>query len=515
MSILLISVQRNLDIIGLKLLHALLMDRGHTSVLLYLPRFDAGNRAALQHLDAFVRETAPKLIGVSLMAIDYEVARAVTHHLKQAFPEAPIVWGGIHPTTAPLMCLEHADYVCVGEGEQAILAMADAAAQGRPLREVGNLCYLEQGQLKQNPLYPLVEDLDTLPVPQQIPPSSYVQLRGRVTPVQNRHLRKYKRYRGGVYKILTSRGCPHACTYCVNNFLRKLYGRWEIRRRSAGHVMAELEAAMVAGPRIEYVDFTDDCFLACDLEYLEGFCREYKARIGKPFIAKGTPKYFTREKMDLAVDAGLVWANLGLQSGSDRVCRQVYRREISAEEFIEAARLIQSYLVAAYYDVIVDNPFETIEESLETVEMLMAIPRPFYVLIFSLTFYNGTELYARAQDECPERLQDAFLKDYRQRERRAVTGLIEVAGLLHGSLMRRLVAMFRRNPNGARTRLAMLAAKVYCQAVLSPLTYFRLIKRTQKGSSWRTLRVLPVYVRDGLTYYVSHFSLFKKERALG
>lgn len=502
MNILLISVQRNLDIIGLKGLHHLLLARGWQSFLLYLPRFDPfspGDNAALA---GFVRQLNPAFIGISLMAIDYSVAKHVSRALKQVFPEIPLIWGGIHATTAPEMCLEDADYVCIGEGEQTVLDLAEAAQQGRTFRDVKNLCFLENGALRRNPLYPLVMDLDELPISRQIPENSFVLLKGEVHPLVSGHLSRFRRYRGGVYKILSSRGCPYACAYCVNNFLKTLYARNPIRRRSIGHVMHELETAMKEGPRLTYVDITDDCFLACTTEYLESFCREYKTRINLPFIVKGTPRYFTPEKMDLLVDAGLAWANIGLQSGSDRICKEVYLRQTSAADFLEAARLIHRYPVAAYYDVIVDNFFESLEDELKTVETLTETPRPFYLEMFSLTLYHGTQLYERAKNECPDRIKPAVDRDYYFREKRDANVLIEIAGLLHRPLMRRLIARFRRAPNAPTSRLALRLAAFYAKTFLRPIAYFRLIRRSLQGSFWRACAAMPLYLSEGAIRYL-------------
>ena len=499
-----------MDILGLKGLHHFLLDKGVASHLLYLPTFDATHQRMREGLRQFVEALQPRLICTSLMANDYPVAVEVTRVLQELLPDALHVWGGVHASTAPEQCLEHADCVCVGEGEQALRDLIDAVEHDKPIDAIPNLCLREGGQVRCNPLYPLIEDLDSLPVVRQIPPNSFVQVWGPVVPVAAKHLARFKRYRGGVYKILTSRGCPHGCTYCINDFLRLCYGKWGVGRRSPEHVIEELEWALREGPPLEYVDFIDDCFLACSVAYLEKFAALYKARIGKPFIAKGTPREFTRAKMDIAVDAGMVWANMGLQSGSDRVSFDVYNRRIPARDFLEAARLIHEYPVAAYFDLIVDNPFESVEDTLETVETLMAVPKPYYILIFSLNFYPGTQLRERALEECPEAVGDAVTKDYLVRDTRPVNVLIEIAPFLHTPVMRWLVNRFRRKPHAWGTRLAVTVAKLYSQLVLSPITYFRLIKRTQRGSFWRTLKVLPIYFNGAFVYYVNNFSLFKR-----
>jgi len=510
MSILLISVQPNLDIIGLKGLHHVLLDKGHSSTLLYLPRFDIATEEAKRDFDAFVQRIDPKIVGISLMAIDYYRALAVTQRLKESFPHIPVLWGGLHPTTAPESCLQHADYICIGECEQTIVDIAEAAERGGRIEEIRNVGYLDNGVIKLNPLHPLVEDLDTLPVPMQIPPNAYAQIRTAVEPIDVRLLRKHKRWSGGVYKTLTSRGCPYACSYCANSFFRKLYPNWRVRQSSVAAVMRELEMALHNGPPLEYVDFNDDCFLASDIEYLREFCAEYKARIGKPFIVKGTPRYITREKMDLLVDAGLAWVNLGLQSGSERVCSEIYRRKISPQEFLEAAGLIHEYPVAAFYDVILDNPFETTEDVLKTAEIFAAVPKPFYPLIFSLICHYGTEIHERLLRERPEAADSHLGKSYEIRQSSPANDLVELAAFLHAPLMRALIAQFRKDPNAVTTRVALQCAKLYSRLILTPITYFRLIKRTQNGSVLRTLKVLPVYLDHGLVYYLNNFTWFRK-----
>ena len=510
MRIVLLSVQRNLDIMGLKILHHLLLEHGHESSLLYLPEYEDGSSRDRDSLQAFIAGQQPGLIGVSLMANDYICAQAVTRRLKVWFPQIPVVWGGIHPTTEPEMCAEEADYVCVGEAEHTLLEMAAALDAGQPLTGIANLCYKQGGQIQRNPLHPLIQDLDSLPPPRQIPDHSFVLTRRGVTPLAVKHLRRVKRYRGGVYKIMASRGCPYACTYCCNRYLRGLYGQWPVRRRSVGHLLTELEAALHEGPRVAYVDLADDCFLASSMDYLQEFCREYSRRIGRPFIAKTTPRYLTREKMDLLVDAGLGWINMGLQSGSGRVCEEVYKRPISTDEFLAAAHLVRQYPVAAYYDIIMDNPFETLDETLATVETLMATPRPFYPLLFSLTLYPGTELRDLARTEIPERHDEWLRKDYLKVDRRLVNDLVDLAPFLHRPWMRRLVARFRRDPGGRTTRWGLGLAKAYCQLILGPATYLRLIYRSQHGTWWGTLRALPVYLDRGLLYYLRRFAWFKR-----
>jgi hypothetical protein len=285
-----------------------------------------------------------------------------------------------------------------------------------------------------------------------------------------------------------------------------MYPDWGVRRRGVEHIIGELEQALHDFPGVEYVNFHDDCFLACDMEFLRSFCAEYKRRINRPLVAKSAPNYVTRERLDLLKDAGLSWLSLGLQSGSPVVCRDVYLRKSKPEDFIRAAKLIKEYGIAPFYDVILDNPFESEEEQLQTVETLIETPKPYYPEIFSLVFYPGTQLRERALAECPDQMDDPTTKDYRVRHHKLANDLIEIATTLHAPLMRRLLARYRRAPESRMTKVLVGAAKLYSRLVLTPVTYLRVIRISQGGSWLRAFRVLPNYLKVGLEYYLDLFA---------
>ena len=167
--------------------------------------------------------------------------------------------------------------------------------------------------------------------------------------------------------------------------------------------------------------------------------------------------------------------------------------------------MLQERGIAIWYDVIIDNPFETLEEQLETVETLIQMPKPSYPQLFSLVFYEGTAIYDRALEECPEYLNDFTRKDYYEYDRRSINDMIEVATTLHAPLMRRLLVAYRRGPERRSTRLVLFGAKVYSRLVLRPITYFRVIQISQGGSVLKTLGALSSYFRVGFSVY---FNLF-------
>src|SRR5690242_2878063 len=68
-----------------------------------------------------LEEFDPSLIGFSLTSLAMKPAAEVTARLKQHFADVPIIWGGSGPTLEPERALEHADLVCINEGEELIV----------------------------------------------------------------------------------------------------------------------------------------------------------------------------------------------------------------------------------------------------------------------------------------------------------------------------------------------------------------------------------------------------------
>jgi len=507
MHILLISPQKDLfDVIGLQYLHYCLLKNSYNSFLVYLPNFNPNDDNALEHIRKFVFEMSPKLIGISLMSVEYFDACDLTKHLKSNFQSIPIIWGGIHPTIAPEMCLDCADYVCIGEGERTIIDLANAINENASLANIKNLCYLENGEIKRNPLYPLIENLDEIPSYDHIPVNGFIQEKnGRIVPLDKKVFKRYARLGGTFYSVISSRGCPFSCTYCCNNLISRLYQSKKVRRRSISNVISELEKAVNNNPEIEYINFQDDCFLACSNEHLKEFCEIYKERIRKPFVIRSIPIYVNRDKIESLKDAGLAWITMGLQSGSDRVCKEIYKRKSLKADFLKAAKLIKDFNIAAFYDIILDNPFESEEDRLETVQTLIETPKPFYTQLFSLSLYLGTELYERAQKECPEKIEDSLKKDFLVYHKDVVNNMIRLATFLSEGYMNEIVYLYKQNPAGFRFKVILFIANLLSVTIFEPFTYYRVIKLAQGGSYVRTLKVLPNYFREGFKRYLNQF----------
>jgi len=174
----------------------------------------------------------------------------------------------------------------------------------------------------------------------------------------------------------------------------KVFGR-KVRERSVRNVIDEIKE-VIKNPFVLYINFQDDCFFTHNKEWMEEFCRLYKKHVNLPFIARAIPTMLDRERLSMLVDAGLCWVVMGIQSGSDRVNFEVYDRKIRFPAVKKAADLISETHAAPFYEMIVDNPYETEEEQIETIDAIATLKKPYIVSLAHLTFFPGTSLAEKA-----------------------------------------------------------------------------------------------------------------------
>ncbi len=168
----------------------------------------------------------PDLVGVSIDTESYQWACTMARMVKEQMPNVPIIFGGIHPTSVPERVIKNdfVDMLCVGEGEYPMLELANSMEKGKIDYSIKNIWFKKDGQVIQNEIRPLIQDLDSLPMPDK-------ELYYSASP----HFSQ-------CYYIMTSRGCQYNCSYCCHSYLKKLYkdkGRY-LRYRSIDNIIKEL-----------------------------------------------------------------------------------------------------------------------------------------------------------------------------------------------------------------------------------------------------------------------------------
>jgi radical SAM superfamily enzyme YgiQ (UPF0313 family) len=108
------------------------------------------------------------------------------------------------------------------------------------------------------------------------------------------------------------------------------------------------------------------------------------------------PSVIDREKLFLLRSAGLSLVIMGIQTGCDRVNFEIYNRRVRFSSVMRAAEIISESKVAPYYEMIVDNPYETEEDEMESIDAMARLKRPYTISLAHLTFFPGTALTERA-----------------------------------------------------------------------------------------------------------------------
>lgn len=355
------------------------------------------------------RVSGADLIGVSLMTNYYDRAVQITESLRPL--RIPIIWGGIHPTVKPDESLEHADMVCIGEGEEALFEVLEHVRMDRHPAGVGNIWCRENGTIVRNAPRPLGKTLDRYPFADYSGRHDFITdlEKNELVPLSADMLRRLLPHEPTPqgeflpsYKILTARGCPYQCSFCAIQMLKQLYGEEKFHRtRSIDHVMEELKYIKGKFPFIGIINIFDDIFLARPLEDILDFARRYKEDIGLPFECQVSAGTLTEKKLDVLVGAGLIFVEMGIQAASE-ASRNLYCRKETDDTVLRAATLLHHYrdrMLPPCYHVILDNPWETTEQTLETFDLLTCLPGPFWMKKASLVCYPGTPLYQRARSE--------------------------------------------------------------------------------------------------------------------
>jgi radical SAM superfamily enzyme YgiQ (UPF0313 family) len=177
----------------------------------------------------------------------------------------------------------------------------------------------------------------------------------------------------------------------------KYPGKKFFRQRDLGLVVDELSAVTKKYSKIKAVWFNDADFLSGkNLSELEMFRDRYLKEVRLPFSFWANPLAIKEPKIKVLSEAGLHGISLGTLAGSERLQKLINKRKATTEKYIENVKMLLRYNVKVEIDVISRNPFETEEDSVATIRALLEIKKPFRLVIFSMAYYFGTEMYNKA-----------------------------------------------------------------------------------------------------------------------
>lgn len=344
------------------------------------------------------------LVGISLLTT-HQLKRAIkiNDYLRGAIT-AKIIWGGVPVICDPQFYLNYADYICIGEGETVMARLLEgvtpAGIPGMGYKDGNNAIVLNS--------IPALLDLNALPTPHLDVEDGYILRNGDLIPLKAELKRLIR------YSILSVRGCPYSCSYCLNSQLKKIFSRKGpyIRFIEISRVIEELEWSKNNLPNLREIIFDDDDFFLRSKEDLKKLIDAYVQNIDLPiFFIQSNIKQITESKVQLIIDSGILLKHfhVGLQSASSRTNATTFNREFNKEAFIRTIKMLASKSISITLHVISDNPYEDISDKYESllfyhdvireIKNLSTIDIPIAIYDHKLMFYPGAKLYAQAMQD--------------------------------------------------------------------------------------------------------------------
>ena len=405
MEIVLINVSGRLSSDGSRLISALLKRAGHRVTSVFLARPDPlyYQHEELEQLDELIRGCELVMIAVySSYAIR---AIQVTEFVHENYPGMNVIWGGPHCISVPELALRYADGVCFSEGDQVIVDLVNRMGSGIDYLSTPNMAFNGNGTRVVNNVLPPFSDLDSLPY-YDYELDDHFLLDRKLYQMTKQDLKDrlagYPYYIPILY-VLTSRGCPHQCAYCNNCRYVAMFDRNTMRFQTVDHVIGELVYTLGHLDFVSFIGFGDDDFFMRPTKQLEDFAKKYKAKVGLPFGIAISANTYRTEKMEILLDSGLKAVQIGVQSGSQRILDEVYNRKIKVSKtkavIQEAAHCHKKAKLDLLVDFIIDNPYETKQDIIQSYRFIIDLPFHVKINLFFLAFFPGTPIYDRALDD--------------------------------------------------------------------------------------------------------------------
>jgi radical SAM superfamily enzyme YgiQ (UPF0313 family) len=305
---------------------------------------------------------------------------AVASDLKTNFPDAFIAMVGVHVSALPQKTLEEApavDAVAVGEYEHTVLEMVRALENREGLETVKGLAHKSGDRVLVNPRREYLQDLDSLPF---------------VSSVYKKHLDHtryfYSHSKHPIVTIITGRGCPFRCTYCV--YPQVMHGR-KYRPRAVEKVAEEFAYIHENFPDVREIMIEDDTLT---------LNRGRSRALARALIDRGLNRVpwsansradLDYETMALLKRAGCRLFCVGYESGNQEILNNI-RKGTSLDRIRAFARDARRAGIMVHGCFMVGNRGETRATLEQTLRFALEL-EPDTVQFFPIMVYPGTEDY--------------------------------------------------------------------------------------------------------------------------
>jgi len=462
---------------GISYISSVLKQHGFETDLVVLSRILGARNA--RTVDESIKQSRPDMICLTAVSSEYRFIRRIAEHIKKHNPGILLSIGGSYVSLNPDGILGEAfDVLCVGEGEYPLLELANQLKAGKRPSNIPNMWIKkEDGEIEKNATRPFLKDIDSLPFPDRA------------------MWRKWTEDAPEAWEpILLGRGCPFQCTYCCNHALRKIAQGSYVRLRSPENIIKEISEITAASPQKKrfYLEVET---IGANMSWARSLCSGLQSLNNslKEPLSFGTNLRITRnadlEELFIAFkSANFKFVKIGVESGSERVRRDILKRDYSNLDIANTVKLARKYGMAISFYNLIGVPGETFEDFKETLGINReCLPDQAFAHVFFP--YPGTELYAVCARE-------GLLKKAPTGELERCRAVLDLPGFSKGRIRQAFIRFDYNVYKGHRPMIGLLAKTLvstcrsntllhylYRHATYSPL--FRRIKSALKATSSR------------------------------
>lgn len=326
----------------------------------------------------YISNDRPILIGITAFTSEITAANEVALAIKMVFPELPVVVGGPHPSIIPKETLSeftNLDIVVIGEGEKTLIELMEIFENNKEgkVDSVQGVAFRRNGEIIVNQPPQAIEEINSLPFPAW--DSFEIEYYNKIFPVS------------------TSRGCPYPCYFCTPKYLGN-----RVRVKNYQKIVEEIEWIVdkLGAKRIQFADATlgllkEGAMLMC--EELIRTCLNKKIK----WDCETRADSVNLELLKRMKEGGCEWVALGVETGSERILKEVIRKGETKEHIRNAVRLAKKAGIKVRCFFIIGHYTETVETIKETINFAVELNPD--ALSFGLMVPNPGSLIRRLAEE--------------------------------------------------------------------------------------------------------------------
>jgi radical SAM superfamily enzyme YgiQ (UPF0313 family) len=307
-----------------------------------------------------IRQLNADVVGMSCWTANRRGVHLVAELVKRISPSTHVTVGGPHITPLGRQYLEHysaIDSAVVGEGEVTFLELLERLQHNRSLSGLKGALVRSGLAIETFIERPTLSSLDVLESP-------------------HRHF--------PTHIVMTSRGCPWACTFCG---AESSWGRG-FRPFSVQRVLDDLEAALARVP-VRMLLIKDDTFTTNRDRVFE-LCQGIRDRKLNFLWSCDTRVDVLREDLIREMRlAGCERMSLGVESGSPEILKAI-NKKITIKQILNSTEQTRRHGIRARFFMMLGNRGETRKTLEETLEFLK-LARPHQYIFSCLSIYPGTK----------------------------------------------------------------------------------------------------------------------------